>query len=215
MLLTRLALNRARRGTQRLTSSPQRMHAAVLESFPPGSRDESDGRILWRVDRGDTNLILYVLSPTQPDLTHVVEQAGWPTLSTWETINYLPMINGLADGQTWRFRLQANPVKYATDAGKIVPHLTAAQQIQWLIARAESRGFQVPLLENGEPAVQVSDRQRISFRRGEGTVTLATARFDGILEIKDSAVFRNSIANGIGRAKGYGCGLLTLARSSL
>jgi CRISPR system Cascade subunit CasE len=40
---------------------------------------------------------------------------------------------------------------------------------------------------------------------------LSTAVFEGQLEITDTEAMRRSLTGGIGPAKGYGCGLLTLA----
>ena len=51
------------------------------------------------------------------------------------------------------------------------------------------------------------------FPRNGSTVTLATATFEGHLEVTDVAALRHALNHGVGRAKAYGCGLLTLARS--
>jgi CRISPR system Cascade subunit CasE len=37
------------------------------------------------------------------------------------------------------------------------------------------------------------------------------AVFEGVLQISDESLFKAALTNGIGRAKAYGCGLLTLA----
>ena len=51
MFLTRIFLNPRRRGCRELISSRQRLHAAVLNCFPPGALDAPDeGRLLWRLD---------------------------------------------------------------------------------------------------------------------------------------------------------------------
>lgn len=42
-------------------------------------------------------------------------------------------------------------------------------------------------------------------------MTLSTATSDGTLEVLDSQTLGTALVHGIGRAKGYGCGLLTLA----
>ena len=42
-------------------------------------------------------------------------------------------------------------------------------------------------------------------------MTLSTALFEGVLRVEDPAVLRTALVSGIGPAKGYGCGLLTLA----
>ncbi len=216
MFLTRCPLNPVRRGTRTLLASPQAMHAAVLSSFPPDLA-VPDGRVLWRIDRaGRHELLLYVVSPGKPDLTHVVEQAGWPTLSGWDTRDYDPLLQRLDHEQVWAFRVTANPVHQVRDPdggrGRRLGHVTVAHQRSWLLQRAEDNGF-VVIRGAGEDAdVVVSERETRQFRRGAGTVTLVTARFDGHLRVTQPDKLRATLTQGLGRAKGYGCGLLTLAQ---
>ena len=231
MYLTRMPINKARRGATRLLASPQLMHAAVLSSFPPDAvlEDETRGRVLWRVDETGPHVHLYVVSPEKPDLTALVEQAGWPLASTWETKDYRPLIDRIHKGDEFRFSLVANPVhdvRQASGKSKRLPHVTAAQQEDWLRGKGKRLGFEIvtiPLEQataDGEPTVvdapqiAVSDRRDRRFRRGEGTVTLRTARFDGILRVTDAEAFRIALGHGVGPAKGYGCGLLTVSRPS-
>ena len=42
-------------------------------------------------------------------------------------------------------------------------------------------------------------------------VTIRAVVFEGILKVTDAELFRSALASGIGPAKAYGCGLLTLA----
>lgn len=219
MYLTRFALNPARRQCRFLLGSPQAMHAAVMAGFPPTTSERSPdgGRVLWRVDRDGPSTWLYILSPTEPQLTHVAEQAGWSDSSTWSTKSYAPLLDQLEKGQSWAFRLHANPVHQITrpDGKRIkVGHVTAQQQQQWLLDKAGSIGFSIPIRDDS-PAVDLSNRQHRTFRRGQGRVTLTTAQFDGVLVVDDSALLRTAMIQGIGRAKGYGCGLMTLAQARL
>jgi len=214
MFLTRMPLNPARRGFKFLLASPHAMHAAVLSAFPPGTEvDSARGRVLWRVDNQNPHVYLYVVSPEQPDLTHLVEQAGWPAASSWETVPYESRLARLQTGDVMAFRLTANPVKTSRDPellGKRLAHVTAAQQRDWLVERSEAHGFRIPVGLEGEADVLVSKRGRHEFRRGNGKITLVTAQFDGQLEITDADIFRRTLTHGLGRAKGYGCGLLTV-----
>lgn len=214
MYLTRMPLNSVRRGCKFLLASPQAMHAAVLSAFPPGTDvDGTRGRVLWRVDSQHPHVYLYIVSPEQPDLTHLVEQAGWPSVSSWETVPYGARLARLETGDVMAFRLTANPVKQSRDPellGKRLPHVTVAQQRDWLVERSEAHGFRIPVGLDGEASVLVSKRNRHEFRRGDGKVTLVTAQFDGHLEISDADIFRRTLTHGLGRAKGYGCGLLTV-----
>ncbi|HRN28091.1 MAG TPA: type I-E CRISPR-associated protein Cas6/Cse3/CasE [Terrimesophilobacter sp.] len=216
MYFTRMLLNSARRGTRFLQASPHALHAAVLAGFPPGVRTVSDeGRVLWRLDRRGHELALYVVSPESPDLTHLIEQAGWPLSSTWQTREYSPFLNQLARGQQYVFRLTANPVRQPRDpelSGKRVGHVTVAQQEQWLLDRAGACGLAVREATDTSRELAVSEREVKKFARGKSVVTLSTARFDGALEVTDEALLRASLTKGIGPAKGYGCGLMTLAR---
>jgi len=103
-------------------------------------------------------------------------------------------------------------------------HLTVDQQLDWLIAprevyanqpplppRAREWGFDIPKTEIGVPDVIIHDRRTERFQRQGKTVTISKATFDGALEITDVEKLRQAMVAGMGPAKAYGCGLLTLA----
>lgn len=222
MFMTRMALNPHRRGARKLIASPQVMHAAVLAGFAEPPVPAPDGaRVLWRIDENpaDRRTLLYLISPDKPDLTHLVEQAGWPTTQEWECKRYDKFVAALADGDTWAFRLTANPVhngRTKTDAARTqrLGHVTYQQQQDWLLSRAERNGFRITLGENDSPDVVVHRRKVHRFQRRENTVTLTQATFDGRLVITDVHAFRQTLVRGLGHGKSYGCGLMTLARVS-
>ncbi|MEU7765075.1 type I-E CRISPR-associated protein Cas6/Cse3/CasE [Nocardia sp. NPDC049190] len=224
MFLSRVPLNPARVGTKKVLASPQVGHAAVMAAFPPEhitAAENGSGRVLWRIDRRETAIDLYVVSPAEPDFTHIVEQAGWPTTTAWATRKYSPLLDTLADEQQWHFRLTANPIRSAMDRTADVPltrgkpsGLTPADQMSWLHRRSDDNGFRLGVCRSpqGEvPDATIIDRSTLRFRRGPATITLSTATYEGILEVTDPQKLRSALTNGIGRAKGYGCGLLTLA----
>lgn len=220
MYLTRFQINSARRGARKLLASPQTMHAAVLAGFAsPSDHTSPTGRTLWRVDQtAEHQTLLYIASPGQPDLTHLVEQAGWPTTGTWQTRRYDPLLDDLAVGQTWAFRLTANP----THAGRKTPeapdtqrfgNVTADQQLAWLLKRTAQHGFEVLTQPDGTPNLVIRQRQTLAFHRvrGQKRVTLTTVTYEGVLRVSGPAAFRTVLTNGIGHARAYGCGLITLA----
>ncbi|MEU0254176.1 type I-E CRISPR-associated protein Cas6/Cse3/CasE [Streptomyces sp. NPDC006184] len=252
MHLTRFRVNTARSGARRLLSSPQAMHAAVMSSFPallPTDTPPPDGpRVLWRLDHTTrAEVMLYIVSPDRPDLTHLVEQAGWPAAAAadpnqpgWQSRPYAPLLDRLTTGQRWAFRLTANPVHHARrkddEPTKRTAHLTGTHQMGWLLKRQDTCGFRVlekthatRLLPRGtthtnQPhhgdryELTVHDKRTLAFDKHttpqggrRPPVSLVTVTFDGRLEITDPHLLRRALTQGIGKAKAYGCGLLTLA----
>ena len=223
MFLTQMELHPGRRGTRILLASPQRMHAELLCTFP-GQADP--GRLLWRLDTElNRRLLLYVVSAEKPDLTALVEKAGWPTTSSWRTAAYDGFLARLAPGQRWMFRLTANPVRSVRSEelpgarGRAVPHRTVAHQHQWLADRAGRLGVAFDD-GDGQTNFAVSSRGVREFTKGESDpapagqrrrISLSHARFDGVLKVVDPDLLRTALVTGVGRAKAYGCGLLTLA----
>ncbi|MDS2172673.1 type I-E CRISPR-associated protein Cas6/Cse3/CasE [Nesterenkonia sp. CL21] len=224
---TTLSLNPRRRKTRQLLGSPQAMHAEVMGAFPPDAvTDSADGRVLWRLDEAEGQQTLYMVSPEKPDLSNVVERAGWET-SPARSADYEAFLNQLKRGQQWGFRLRANPVKALPRSdgprGKVIPHVTVPQQISWLLKKSDRWGFEIPGSGSegagGDgPQVAVTSRGDRRFRRADpatdtyGRVTLRQAQFDGVLTVTDVDRLRHSLVRGIGRGKAYGCGLLTLRR---
>lgn len=201
-------------------ASPQKLHAAVEGSFPPDLLKKR--RNLWRIDRLGNDLYLLVLSERKPDFLHIVEQFGWPgSEQRWETKSYTQLMERIETGQRWRFRLRANPIHSVKHIccsqkpeiprrGKVYAHVTVKQQEQWLLERAAKNGFSLQ-----EGSFCVVQQEVWQFQRQRKPVTLGTATFEGILEVADTQLFLDALTCGIGRAKAYGCGLLTIARMSI
>ncbi|MFF2026720.1 type I-E CRISPR-associated protein Cas6/Cse3/CasE [Streptomyces sp. NPDC058171] len=108
-----------------------------------------------------------------------------------------------------------------------MPHRTTHQQLHWLYDRATRHGFTIPttnepttpptlgLGQPGTPAPAVSltsrDILRFNRHRNGPRVTLSTATYQGRLRVTDPDALRHTLLHGIGPAKAYGQGLLTLA----
>ncbi|MEV6962802.1 type I-E CRISPR-associated protein Cas6/Cse3/CasE [Streptomyces sp. NPDC051207] len=251
MFLSRFRVNTARPGARRLLSSPQAMHAAVMSSFPDIRPSDSPApgtpRVLWRLDQhARAEILLHIVSPGRPDLTHLVEQAGWPALADpenpgWLTRSYTPLLDRLTAGDHWAFRLTANPVhtirRKDGEPRKLTAPLTPIHQMDWLLddKRQERLGFRIcekpadrRLLPHGTThqkrphpgdryELAVRDTRSLSFTKSRAAnswdkpVTVVTVTFEGRLEVTDPDALRRALTQGIGRARAYGCGLLTLA----
>ncbi|MFF5859870.1 type I-E CRISPR-associated protein Cas6/Cse3/CasE [Streptomyces sp. NPDC012751] len=248
--LSKIALNPRRRTAVALLASPHRLHAAILSGLAVQPVTE---RVLWRLDSNTPHRAdVLVLTESRPSWAHLVDDAGWPGADGGAPLiaDYTPLLEHLARGREFGFRLTANPVhniprpsrpseqqaarlKEEADNGNRhrgfrVAHRTAAQQLQWLLKRCERHGFSIPdatatppapgLQTEGQPlsagpAVTIVSRDILRFRkRPDGPrVTLSTATFEGRLRVTDPDTLRASLLDGIGPAKGYGQGLLTLA----
>lgn len=207
MFLSRIELNQQRRETLKALASPHIIHAAVKAGFPTSELAEE--RILWRLDKLKHALYLLVLSPRKPDFTSMVEQFGWPAADqSWESKNYDMLLERVAAGQRWHFRLCANPTKSIQEKGQRgkICGLSFAEQQAWLMTRMDKNGFMLAMDD-----FAVVQRAQQKFSRAQKTVTLSTATFEGILTVSDAMLFQKALIGGIGRAKAYGCGLLTVA----
>lgn len=112
-----------------------------------------------------------------------------------------------------RFRLLANATrkidtKTGPDGrrrkGKRVP-VRPERVLDWLLERAREAGFE---LDAGSVTVQTG---YVGFRHPLlKAANLFAARYDGLLTVTDPARFRAAVQGGIGPAKAFGFGLLTV-----
>ena len=211
MYLSRIELNAKRRTTMKALAMPQLLHGAIESGFPGERR-----RNLWRIDWLNNHCYLLVLSDTKPDLTGVADQFGFPNVEPlWETKNYDSLLEQIAAGQVWGFRLRANPVhavkdKGAPGRGRLFAHVTPEQQKTWLLARSEKLGFSLE-----DNAFEVVHTEWKKFRKGQDggrEVSLRTASFEGVLTVTDAELFREALTKGVGRGKAYGLGMLTVIK---
>lgn len=214
--LSRMELNPRRRNTAQFLANPGMLHAAVMSCFPP-NKDQTDARILWRIDRHGHNVTLWVTSSTIPSFEHIQEQAGWANEVTWETRDYTPLLQRLIRGQQYRFRLAANPVvtTLCEDGKKRrLPLVRENEQLEWLTARSEQIGVNLIATDidgNEHPSVTITEDKKLRFRRKQQTVTLARVQYDGVLTVTDPKLLADALVRGVGKGKGYGLGMLTLA----
>lgn len=224
MFLSKLVLNSKNPCVRRDIGSPYDMHKTILRvGFSDTSKDDL-GRVLFRVDKdpaGKLPPIVLVQSELEPAWETLPENYT-ATTPEWKT--YDPQFQ---IGQKLRFRLRANPTKRvaaknerlgSTDEGKRIGLLTEPDQLKWFLGKAEQGGFRV--LRHNEPHddpknpvfnIQTVPEGRVwNGKFGYGGWFLSV-RFEGVLLVTDPTAFRTLIGAGIGSAKGYGFGLLSVA----
>ncbi len=175
-------------GGIRLLESPHTLHAVVREM---GGGE----RYLYRVEtvRGAPALLVQTL--LYPDLTGVPEGA----LRLVGVKRLDPSF--LREGGTYRFLVQANLIQQKKGrATRFLSLDEAVQRAKWAIRGAEVAAVQAHRL-----------RPLKVHRPGGKPFSIDVVELRGVLTVRDREAFFDVLSRGVGRARGYGLGLLSLA----
>jgi CRISPR system Cascade subunit CasE len=196
MILSRLSFDPLNRGAMKTTGDIYRLHEAVMSGF---RAYDNKPRVLFRVEPewNSDGINILVQSPVTPDWVYLKESGKG--LISFQVKPYNPVINS---GDFLRFRLRGNPTVKRNGKRYGLIHDDALEK--WLLKWVESMGVK-------NMSFTVIDEGYISGLKNGNEIKIKTARFDGRFQIIDPEKFMNMIAIGIGSAKGFGCGLLSIA----
>lgn len=189
--------------------APNLLHGAIESAFP-GER----ARRLWRIDQLGGRTYLLLLSEEAPDLTGVQRQFGFVDQS-WQTKDYQPLLDRIQPGSRWQFRLVCNPTRSIQAnvpgrRGRVEAISVIPLQREWLMEQGKKHGFRV---EEDSFDVLASEWRKFKKGRENGReVTLIQATFEGMMTVTDRDAFLDILQNGVGRAKAYGMGMMTVMR---
>jgi len=204
MYLSKLILNPRSRQANIDKGNPYELHRSIMLAFP--AYDHEAERILFRLD-GERLDHLLVQSTIRPDWSALKQSylLENPLLKTFGEL-------ALTNGQELRFRLRANPSKRHPKSHKRIGLYKEEERIKWLQRKGEQHGFslepdQISLRatlwrEFNLPSKQDNKKHRATFNFVD---------FDGLLTVEMPGLLNAAIQQGIGPAKGLGCGLLSLA----
>ncbi len=189
---------------------------AVGHVHTPRSRGTG---FLFRVDpRAEGRPVILVQSAARPDWDYAFHNADF-------LLDAPPQVReteaNFGKGEALRFRLQANPVRRVTEKsagpdgeplgpewlGKRVP-VPHQDLAAWLGRRLTKAGARQADLAQMVPGYVYFSKQG----RGGRWQRLYSVRYDGLLEVTDPDRFTRAVAAGIGPAKAFGFGLLSVAR---
>lgn len=204
MYLNRLILDPRSSQARRDLADAYDMHRTLSRAFCLDETERS-ARFLWRLER-DTN------PWTSPTVLVQSRQAGqWDTLTSLPGYLLKSVETKTVDLErhvqigTYRFHLTCNPT--VTRLEKRLGLMNEEEQLAWLSRQGVRHGFAVR-------AGLVSASNLLTSKRKPGvTITVQQVHFDGFLEILDPERVRSALLDGIGPAKAFGCGLLSLARA--
>lgn len=234
MYLSRLILNPRNAQARKEIALPYQLHRTLLNAFPVGRaeqpRSEVDSfGVLFRLEQSerDGSIRVLVQSKVAPDwrfLQGKQDARRQPYLLPPEllpddrpnpAVTEFHLAEKLRVGQILAFRLRANPTRRlgkaaGKDQGKRVGIYDEESQIRWLERKAEAGGFRILSL-----TVRRDGKLRDYIPRQDDAPTkleLLSVQFDGLLQVLDPQLLITTVESGVGSAKGFGFGLLSLAR---
>ncbi|WP_411092756.1 type I-E CRISPR-associated protein Cas6/Cse3/CasE [Streptomyces sp. 049-1] len=207
--LARIRLNPHSRAVQRDLRNATDMHRTLMRLVPDGLGDSprQAAGLLYRLDVTDTFNTLLVQAATL-DPTRLPEDYGHTDVK-----DLTPVFNALQKGLAVRYRIVVNPVKIERlplenkgQRGKRIA-LTGPDADQWWERRAHEAGLHL--------ATALPTPVAAVHGRGDNAVAVRhhLLRYDGIATVTDPDALAEAVLVGIGRAKSYGAGLLSLARA--
>lgn len=199
--LALLALNPSSKLARQSLRSPQSVHKTLMACFPES--DGSDARrefgVLWRIEPGDAPTVL-MQARSRPNLSAL--PAGYAEVRVKKLDEHL---NSLREGQTVNFRVVLNPIRKSRTNGRnrqsVVP---SSERPHWASDRITQAGFDLlsaPSL-TGLPARHIE--------RGGRRFPIYATRVDGVARVADAQRVAEVLRAGLGPAKAWGCGLMTV-----
>ncbi|WP_448576220.1 type I-E CRISPR-associated protein Cas6/Cse3/CasE [Thermomicrobium sp.] len=236
MFLTRFLLNPRHPDVQRDLADCYRLHRRVLSLFPDLPTDESARRALGVLYRPEGYVLLVQsrIPPQSEQLPsgYLLETAGDPLNPSTKDVS--GHYDRVVAGMQLTFRLRANPTRKIDSwreqpgyrpNGRRVDLRRVEDQLTWLVRKGEQHGFRVlsvrvrddtvtlgpqPLQADARPAGKVVGWRPASNGAGQ-KLTFAAVVYDGVLRVTDPIRFREALESGIGPAKAFGFGLLSIA----
>lgn len=207
MYISRVEIDRNNRRKIRDLSHVGAYHNWIEQSFPEEIKNKERSRKLWRMDQINGRDYLLLISSVKPNL-ELLERYG--VKGSGSTKSYEPFLNSLKNGQMMNFRVTLNPVisksQGTGNRSKVMPHVTVEHQLNFLLDRAEKLGFNLK-----EENVTIVERGYELLKRSNGKpIRIVKVVYEGVLTIENVEQFTETLANGIGKKKAFGFGMMTV-----
>lgn len=219
MILARLQLrNVAPSQVLRIARDGYSLHRAVWSLFA----DDPDRRrdFLYRLDQTREGAVIFTLSEREPvdteNLWHIEAKPFKPVLEPGDRLRFRVRVNPTVKREGKRHDVVMDRKKSLLGekvARKDWPSdgvLVQEEGIAWLKKRAQTNGFEPEEATTRADSYFVHEFRRRSDQR----VRLATCDLTGTLVVGEPDRFLAMVGNGLGPAKGFGCGLMLLARTT-
>ena len=202
MFLSRLTLNPRCADARRDLGSAYEMHRTLSRAY---TADNSipPSRFLWRLESnviGWKLPVVLVQSQTAGDWRVLENIAGY--LASGVEHKHLDLSTLLKQDVSMRFRFLANPT--VTRNGKRLGLTLETDQLAWLDRQGVKHGFQVEF-------ALVGGQDLLESKKDCHRLTIQRVLFEGQLRVVDASKLAEVLVLGLGPAKSFGCGMLSLA----
>jgi len=194
------------------TDDVDAIHRLVMSGFPsdlPQPARHSAG-VLWAKLPGSDRLVVSSLIPPVPDAwSHHADgafggaQGGSPGGSQSTLVSF-----PTSTDEVYRFTATINPTRQQSNRGRR-NELMPCNPVRWLVARSERLGCEM----RPSRITVLDERTCVDTRERAGqrmTITIRTAVVTGLVVATDVDRLAEAWANGIGRERAYGAGLIFL-----
>ena len=179
------------------------MHRTLVRAFVEDDRS-SPPRFLWRLEVGTSSW------------DHPIVLVQSETIGNWRVIEAVPnYLQCLSESKSilldrlvkpngkYRFRLLANPT--VSRKGKRYGLAGEGEQLAWIQRQGQRHGFEVL-------SSLVTARDRCSSPGKDKTaIYIERVCFEGLIAAEQTDSLKKALVDGIGPAKAFGCGLLSVA----
>ncbi len=212
---------RAKKLLQNISQNTYQEHQSLWNMFP----DDPDAKrdFIYRCEQRHLSRVYYVVSrrkPQQQDAWDVESKPYQPKILSQESLAFTLRVNPIIKRKDDKGKAQRHDVVMNTKTqlgySQLPPtkrppvaELIQTSGIKWLQDRKEKCGF-----DFDEQAVIIeSYEQNQAYKQGnKGAISYSTMDFSGVLRVTDPEKFTETLLNGIGPAKAFGCGLLLVRR---
>lgn len=193
MKLSLIKLNPVHHWTQREIGDIWQMHRSIKGIFP-------QGKALYRTEQVPEPSIM-VLSDQAPGMDYLIAK-GWLDQSSERPVITVDFTAKPSEGVALGFKMTANPSKRLSK--KRIGIYDQSEQFAWIDRIADENGFRL------NACTITESKNHVGFKEGGTYVECLKTTFVGELRVVDSVKFAHALYNGIGHAKVWGCGLLTI-----
>ncbi|PRW64774.1 type I-E CRISPR-associated protein Cas6/Cse3/CasE [Actinopolyspora mortivallis] len=188
------------------------IHQELMRLAPDnlGKNPRQRAGVLWRAEENSNGITILAQLNQPPHSDRLADDFATDV----DQRELTPMLNALTAGARVRYRIAANATKRHGNSaseekkGKLA-NLHGTEAELWWLRKATQAGLHPLEVTStvlpdilGAPTKDRHDKQR--------TIRHGVTRFDGIGIVTDPDLLHTTVLDGIGRARTYGCGLLSL-----